>query len=97
MKIGHIIAIGVHLLIAIVVISGLHERYQKREQEVSHIRDLAAEERGDTLRQREGVLVLERLIEGLRDRDPYVVELLARQRLGFEGSNQQEIAPPKLQ
>ena len=76
------------------VVASLYGRLVEREAEVEAVRIAAANERRDTAELQRQVAVQEALLDGLRDQDPYVVELLTRDRLGWRGEG--ETPPPPL-
>lgn len=85
-----------HLIVAAVVVYNVWMQHNARETEVSQLRDLAGKELELTTSHREQVAIYEALLEGLREQDPYVVELLARDRLGYRQRNLREVPPPRL-
>jgi cell division protein FtsB len=84
----------VHAVFATLVVIGLSIALQEREKEVAHVKQIAQQEREETQRLQADIAQQEALIDGLRRKDPYVVELVARDRLNFAGKD--EIAPPPL-
>lgn len=85
-----------HLAIAGVILFALSSRYYDREGEVSQLRELTERERQLTHEHNQQVQVYEALLEGVRANDPYVIELLARERLGYRHREQREVPPPRL-
>ena len=85
---------GRWLIAATVVVIALSIALQEREKEVAHVKQVAADEREETQRLQAEITQQEALIDGLRRKDPYVVELVARDRLNYVGKD--EIAPPPL-
>ena len=92
MIVRRIALVVVHLAIAAAILGGLVEQRRSREQAVAELRALADAERADTERMRRDHAVHKELRSGLREQDPYVVEYLARERLGWSRSG--EITPP---
>jgi hypothetical protein len=86
--------IALHLLLALTVLVCLVRQLGVRAQEVSDIRGLANREHRDTERMQQETALQQHLLAGIRAKDPYVVELLARERLGYARPN--EFAPPAL-
>lgn len=88
------LSIAIHLLIGLAVLVLLVRQLGVRAQEVSDIRGLATQEHLDTERMQHEVKLHQELLTGVRAKDPYVVELLARERYGY--SRQGEFSPPPL-
>ncbi len=84
----------VHAVFATVVVISLSIHLRERESEVTQIKQVAHQERQDTLKLQHDIAQQEALLDGLRRKDPYVVELIARERLKYTGPG--EIAPPPL-
>jgi cell division protein FtsB len=66
----------------------------EREIEVERIRTVAQQDRLETQQLQADITQQEALIEGLRAKDPYVVEMIARDKLRYVGAG--EISPPPL-
>ncbi len=88
------LAIALHLLLAIAVLVFLVRQLGVRAQEVSDIRGLAVREHLDTLRMQHEMKLHQDLLTAMRVKDPYVVELLARDRLNYSRPN--EFTPPPI-
>ncbi len=88
------IAFLVHAAIAIAVVGLLYGQYDARQREVDETRRLADRERAETARLERENTVHQDLLRGLKDNDPYVVELVARDRLDYARPG--EVAPPPL-
>lgn len=86
--------IAIHLLAALAVLVLLVRQLGVRAQEVSDIRGLATREHAETVRMTDEMRLHQELLTGMRTKDPYVVELLSRQRLGYARPG--EFAPPPL-
>jgi cell division protein FtsB len=84
----------VHAVFATVVVISLLIHLQERQGEVSHVQQVASQEHQETLRMQADIAQQEALLDGLRKKDPYVVELIARDKLNYAGAG--EIAPPPL-
>ena len=84
----------VHAVFATLVVISFSIYLRERESEVAHIKQIALQERQDTQRLQHDITQQEALLDGLRRKDPYVVELIARDRLKYTGDG--EIAPPPL-
>jgi cell division protein FtsB len=82
----------VHLAAAVALLAALVEQRRTREHAVADLRASADAEHRDTLRMEREHAVQQRLLAGLHESDPYVVELMARDRLGYARPG--EIAPP---
>ena len=86
--------IALHLLVALAILVFLVRQLGVRAQEVSDIRGLAAREHIDTLRMQHEMQLHQDLLTAMRAKDPYVVELLARDRLSYSRPN--EYTPPPV-
>ena len=84
----------VHAVFATVVVITFSIYLRDRETEVAHVKQIAQQERQDTARLQNDIVQQEALLDGLRRKDPYVIELIARDRLHYTGAG--EIAPPPL-
>jgi hypothetical protein len=89
------LSIVLHLLIALGVLFLLVRQLGGRAQEVSDIRGLAMQEHLDTVRMEHEAQLHQELLAGIRAKDPYVVELLARDKYSY--SRPGEFSPPPLQ
>jgi cell division protein FtsB len=83
-----------HGMVAILILGVLCHQLKTREQDTEDVRRTAEQERDDTQRMQHENQVQQDLLKGIRQNDPYVVELLAREKLRFAGPG--EIAPPQL-
>jgi hypothetical protein len=83
-----------HMVFATVVVIGLVMHLGEREREVSRIKEVARQEREETVRLENDIAQQEALLSGLRRKDPYVVELIARDKLDYSAAG--EISPPPL-
>lgn len=88
------LSIAIHLLLALGVLSLLVRQLGVRAQEVSDIRGLAAQEHLDTERMEREAQLHQELLTAIRAKDPYVVELLARDRYSYNRAG--EFSPPPL-
>ncbi len=86
--------IVLHLLAAIAVLIVLTRHLGSRAQDVSDLRAIADRERSETESMRVELARQQLLLEGRRQQDPYVIELLARQRLGYIRPG--EYTPPPM-
>ncbi|TVR42607.1 MAG: hypothetical protein EA402_11380 [Planctomycetota bacterium] len=86
-----------HAVAAVVVVFNLSQQRQERQAEVEQLRIIAQDEAQLTESHRRQVATYEALLDGLRQRDPYVVELLARDRLGYRHTHHREVPPPRLE
>lgn len=84
----------VHAVLGTVLVISLSIYLQEREAEVARVKQVAQQERLETQRLQHDIDQQKALINGLRQKDPYVVELIARDRLKYAGPG--EIAPPPL-
>jgi len=76
------------------VVASLYTRLVERETEVETVRVAATSDHEVTVELKRQVAVQEAVLDGLRDDDPYVVELLTRDKLGWHGEG--EVRPPPL-
>lgn len=83
-----------HAVFATVLIIALVAHLHEREQEVGRIKAIAEQEREETKRLVQDIDQQQALLDGLNKKDPYVVELIARDKLQFAGVK--EISPPPL-
>jgi cell division protein FtsB len=81
-----------HVVFALLVIGLLYRQYDERERDVTEKRRIAAEEHRETERLQSENQIQQGLLRGLRANDPYVVELLAREKLRYTRSG--ELMPP---
>mgnify|MGYP000545470011 CR=1 FL=1 len=81
-----------HAAFAIALLGWLVAGYVERRDELAKVRTAAAAERQETERLQAEIERGRALKEGLRRDDPYVVELLARDRLQYAAPG--EITPP---
>ncbi len=88
------LSIALHILLGLAVLCTLIRQLGVRAQEVSDIRGLAAQEHHDTERMDREVKLHQELLTGMRAKDPYVVELLARERYSYNRPG--EFSPPPL-
>lgn len=84
----------VHAVLGTVLVITLFIYLQEREVDVARVKQVAQQERQETQRLQHDIDQQKALISGLRQKDPYVVELIARDRLKYAGPG--EIAPPPL-
>lgn len=85
-----------HVVIAVTIVWGMQHQYAQRSEEVGSLRSTAQRESADTAKLQREVEVLEHLLDGVRQDDPYVIELLARDRLGYRNPEHLEVPPPRL-
>lgn len=86
--------IAAHAFAAVVILALLFHQLQNRELSTQEVRRIAAQEHGDTQRLQRENAVQQDLLKGIRSNDPYVVEMLARDKLRFAAPG--EVAPPML-
>jgi cell division protein FtsB len=82
----------IHGIFATLVVLGISMHLQQRELDVQKIRSLAHTERTETARLQHDIAQQEAIIDGLRQKDPYVVEMVTRDKLRYTGNG--EITPP---
>lgn len=83
-----------HVVLATVAVLGLFAHLEEREREVGRIKDVARQEHEETVRMQQEIAQQQALLDGVGRRDPYVVELIARDRLQYVGPG--EFTPPPL-
>jgi len=86
--------LALHTIFASVVVVSLLAHLSERDHEVAQIRAQALQERNETERLNQEIQQHKALLEGLSRKDPYVVEMLVRDKLQF--SRPGEISPPPL-
>ena len=86
--------LAANVVIGVWVIASLYARLELRRSEVDAVRAAAQEERIATQELTRQVSVQEAILGGLREDDPYVVEMLARDMGLIDTSN--ESSPPPL-
>jgi cell division protein FtsB len=84
----------VHGVFATVVVLGLWMHLEQREQDVERLRVTAQQEHVETTTLEAEISQQQALIDGLRAKDPYVIEMIARDKLNYVGAG--EISPPPL-
>lgn len=85
-----------HGAIALIIISNLFFYQQERQSDVDKLKQVANSEQALTDELRQQVEEYSAVLEGLRAKDPYVIELLARERLGYQHSERREVPPPPI-
>ncbi len=85
----------VHIAIGLCAILPVSSWYQRRTDEVAQQRQFYQEGQERRVEQERSLQVSTDQLEALRDENPYVVELIARDRHGYSGSD--EITPPPVQ
>jgi hypothetical protein len=83
-----------HVVVATVAVLGLLAHLAEREREVNRIKEVARQEHLDTVNMQREIAQQQALLDGIGRRDPYVVELIARDRLQYSGPG--EFSPPPL-
>ena len=81
-----------HASFGTLIVLALFFQLRTREHEVDQLRQMTAHENSETKRLQQEIAELENLRDGLVKKDPYVVELLVRDKLQY--SRPGEIAPP---
>jgi cell division protein FtsB len=85
-------AIALHVVVGLLVVAALCRHLGDRAQEVNQVRVAARQEHEVPQRlQAENARTAE-LLRGVEHQDPYVIELLAREKLGYGRPG--EISPP---
>lgn len=75
--------LGTHILLGGAVVGVVWRHEHVRASEVAVVRDRADHDRSDAKRLSKDTASIRALRDGIRTRDPYAVELLARDRLGL--------------
>ncbi|MFM2090336.1 MAG: hypothetical protein RLZZ127_825 [Planctomycetota bacterium] len=93
--------LGAHLLIGGAVVAAVWRHEAARHGDVARIAEAAAKDRADVERLRTETQAIRALRDGMRSRDPYAVELLARDRLkavrpGEIAAPEQRAATPRV-
>ncbi len=86
--------LALHTIFATLVVIALLLHLGEREREVAKVRAIAIQEHAETVRSEQDIAQQKALLDGLANKDPYVVELLVRDKLQFTGPG--EITPPPL-
>ena len=86
--------IAIHLLIAIGILATAAIKLGSGAQRVSDIRHVADGEHATKERMEKEHARLQGLLEGVRRQDPYVIEMIARDRLDYHRPG--ELSPPPL-
>jgi hypothetical protein len=89
-----LILLALHLAGAVVVALWMVERYQQREAAVDALAQRERSESAACEEQRHQLSVQQARLEGIDRQEPYVVELIAREKFGFRSPG--EIAPPPM-
>jgi cell division protein FtsB len=88
------ILLVVHVLAWCLVALVLFGYVRNRQSEVAALRQTAEQERAERRRLEERVQIMNARLDGLRGNDPYMVELVARERLGWKALGAFEVLPP---
>ena len=83
-----------HVLLAIAVLASMCRQLGQRQHAVDAVRRQADADTKEALGMRSELELGRNLLVGVRARDPYVVELLARERLGYRRPG--ELVPPPM-
>lgn len=86
--------IVLHILLGLAMVASLCRQLGLRSGEVAEIRAQAQADRNETQRMQRELDLQRNLLTALRGQDPYVVELLARDRFGYTRPG--ELSPPPL-
>ena len=81
-----------HAAFALALLGWLVSIYVERHRELAKVREVTASEHAETERLQRGLDTGTALRDGLKRDDPYVIELLARDRHQYTGSG--ELSPP---
>ncbi|MBA3710483.1 MAG: hypothetical protein H0W83_16890 [Planctomycetes bacterium] len=87
------ILIAVHVVIGLALIAVLCRQLGERAKEVNQVRIQAQQERDATQRTKSDIVQMDELRKGLDKSDPYVVELLVREKLQYSGLGRDEYHP----
>ncbi|MFW5828812.1 MAG: hypothetical protein ACOCXA_01005 [Planctomycetota bacterium] len=83
-----------HIAVAILLVGGMYRHAQEREAKVAQDRELLHTDEAELSRRRTELDMQQARLEGLDQRDPYVVELIARERYDYQVPG--EVRPPSL-
>lgn len=86
--------IAAHAAVATAIVAMLYSQYDDRHRAVATTRQAAEAERRETAAVQRENQVLSDTLTGIKANDPYVVEMLARHKLGYQRAG--EMAPPPL-
>ncbi len=86
--------VALHAVAGTLVVGALLWHLHERQARLDQVRCRAEAERDEARRMERTIALNEHLRAGLRQRDPYVVELLARERLGWQRTG--EYSPPPV-
>jgi cell division protein FtsB len=81
-----------HAIFATVIVIALLAHLAERDHDAARIKAITQQERDETTRLTQDIDQQKALLAGLASKDPYVVELLARERLQYSRAG--EISPP---
>jgi len=84
--------IAVHVLVGLLIVAALCTRLGDRAMAVNQVRLATHEEQQKTLEIEAEITRMDELRKGIERQDPYVIELLARQKLQYARPG--EISPP---
>ena len=93
---GRWVLVGIHAAGAILATVATWEHFRQRHVQVRDLSAIAEREQNQLIALQSLVSEQRALLTGLRSDDPYVIELLARERYRYEGADPrwQEIIPP---
>jgi cell division protein FtsB len=97
MKLGTVFRTGLlfsHLALAIVVMVTLWQHAGQRQEKVARDQELLAADEAELARRQTERAMQQARLQGLDEHDPYVVELLAREKYGYQVPG--EIRPPPM-
>jgi cell division protein FtsB len=92
LKVRTLVLLAVHLAVGATVVRSLQCQFNRRSDDVSQLQLLADEEQRSTALQAREFAIQQNILEALRRKDPYVIEMIARVKHGFTGPN--EVIPP---
>jgi hypothetical protein len=87
------LALVAHLCVGCAALGWLWNVLERRQVDVDRIATQAAAERAETTAKARTLAADEARREGLRAQDPFVIELLARERLGWQRPGDVTLAP----
>jgi hypothetical protein len=87
------VLIAVHVLLGLLIVAALCSRLGNRAMEVNQVRITTHQEQEKTLAIQREITRMDELRKGIEHEDPYVIELLARQKLQYARPG--EISPPQ--
>ena len=90
------VIVAIHVALGATIAVAVANHYTMRRAEVDALRAQADHDSRTTTALEQETAVQEAILSGLREQDPFVVELIARHRHHYQGADGNEILPPPL-